>query len=224
MKQPSTFEEEIAEKTLKSSTSILGIVCRDGIVMAGDRRVTAGGRIVVKKDEQKVQQINDYLITSWTGGAADAFLSAKIIAAELRLKELRTRSRPTIREAAHFIGMMLYRNIRVPSMIPYIVGILVGGINEDSSYELYSIEPAGGVSKIEDFDANFSSGMPYILGLLERQYRKDISVKEAIELSKEAIKSAIERDPGSGNGIDVFTITKEGIKHAIAEKVLPQYR
>ena len=219
-----TIIEEIAEKTLKSNTSILGIVCRDGIVMAGDRRVTAGGRIVMKKDEQKVQQINDYLVSSWTGGAADAFLSAKIIAAELRLKELRTKSRPATREAAHFIGTMLYRNIRIPSMVPYIVGILVGGLNEDGSYELYSIEPAGGVSKVEDFDANFSSGMPYILGLLERQYRKDVSVKEAIELSKEAIKAAIERDPGSGNGIDVFTITKEGIKHAVAEKVLPQYR
>ena len=66
--------------------------------------------------------------------------------------------------------------------------------------------------------------MPYITGLLENRYRKDISVKDAIDLGKDCIKSAIERDSGSGNGLDVFTITKDGIKHVVSEEIIPQYK
>ncbi|MEK6928416.1 MAG: hypothetical protein AABW65_00480 [Nanoarchaeota archaeon] len=214
---------EIQNNILKSNTSIVGIVCKDGIVMGADRRATAGN-IVMSKTEQKVHKINDYLVICWTGGAADALLSAKIISAELRLKELKTRSRPTIKEAANLIGMMLYRSIRTPSMIPHIVGILAAGYNQDGTTELYTIEPAGGVYKVKEYDSNFSSGMPYILGLLERQYKKDISVKEGIELAKECIKSSTQRDIGSGNGIDVFSITKDSIKHAVSEEIVAEYK
>jgi len=218
-----TVNNEISQKMLKSNTSIVGIVCQDGIVMAGDRRATAGN-LIASKIEKKVRPINDYLVVSWTGGVSDAQLSTKIITAELRLNELKTCARSTISEAANFIALSFYKSIRTPSMVPHMVGFLVAGLNEDGSTELYSIEPSGSILKIEDFDANFSSGMPYILGLLERQYDKKIVVKDGIELAKECIKSAIERDSGSGNGIDVFTITKDGVKHVVSEEIVPQYK
>jgi len=214
---------EISKNMLKSNTSIVGIVCKDGIVMAADRRVTAG-TIIMGKAEEKVKKVNDYLVAAWTGGAADAFLSEKVVAAELRLKELRSHSRPSIKESANLIGMMFYRNIRAPSMIPHIVGLLVAGVNEDGSTELYTIEPAGGVYKVKEYDANFSSGMPYMLGLLERHYKKDITVEKAVELAKECLKSSTQRDVGSGNGIDVYTITKSGIKHEVSEEIVPEYK
>lgn len=217
------MNSDIKDSVLKSNTSIVGIVCKDGIVMGADRRATAG-TIIMSKDSKKVVKLNDYVVVSGTGVSADIDLSQRVFAAELRLKELKTKSRPTVKEAANLLGMMLYRNIRTPSMIPSIVGILVAGVNEDGSTELYSIEPAGGVNKVSDYDANFSSGMPYILGLLERQYKKDLTVKEAIELAKECIKSSTQRDSGSGNGIDVFTVTKDGIKQVVSEEIIPQYK
>ena len=218
------MNEQLTNNILQTGTSLVGIVCKDGIVMGADRRVTAGGRIVMSKDTQKVKQINSYLVISSTGNAADALLSEKVIAAELKLKELRTKSRPTIEEAANLIGIMLYRNIRIPSMVPSIVGILVAGFNEDGTTELYTIEPAGGVYKVKDYDANFSSGMPYILGLLEREYAPDIIVKDGIEIAKNALKSSTQRDTASGNGLDVFTITKDGITHAVSEEIVAEYR
>jgi len=109
-------------------------------------------------------------------------------------------------------------------MVPHIVGVLVAGFDEDGSTHLYTIEPAGGVYEVSQYDANFSSGMPFILGLLEKNYRKDISVKEAIELGKDCIKSAMQRDTASGNGIDVFTVTKDKIDHAISEELVSQYK
>lgn len=217
------MNEEINKSILKSNTSLVGIVCRDGIVMGGDRRATAGN-LVSMKNALKVVKVNDYILTSWTGGVADAQLTHKLIAAELRLKELKTKTRPTVKEAAHLLAMLIYRGIRTPAMIPSIVGMLIGGVNEDGKTELYTIEPAGSVVQVTDYDANFSSGMPFILGLLERTYKKDLSVKEGVELAKEALKSSTQRDSASGNGIDVFTITKEGIVHVVSEEIVAEYK
>ena len=210
------MNEEISNKILKSNTSIVGIVCKEGIVMAADRRATAG-TIVMSKKTKKVVKINDYIVVSGTGVASDIDFTQKVFGAELRLKELKTKSRPSVNEAANLLGIMIYRNIRSPSMIPSIVGTLLAGVDEDGKTSLFTIEPAGGVYKVEDYDANFSSGMPYILGLLERQYKKDISVKEGVELAKECIKASTQRDVGSGNGIDIFTVTKDGVKHTVSE-------
>ena len=78
--------------------------------------------------------------------------------------------------------------------------------------------------KVEDYDANWGSGMSYVLGLLERQYKKGMSVKECVELAKEAIKSSTQRDTGSGNGIDIYSITKEGIKQVVNEVIEPGFK
>ena len=218
---------EISKNVLKSGTSIVGIVCKDGVVMGADRRSTAGGggaSIIMGKNKLKIRNVSDRVIAAYTGSVADLELSNKVLAAELRLKELKTRSKSTIREAANLLAMMTYRNIRSPSMIPSIVGTLIAGVDEDGKVELYTIEPAGSASQVEDFDANFSSGMPYILGLMERQYRKDMSVKDAVELAKECLKSSMARDTGSGNGIDVFSITKDGILHVVSEELIAQFK
>lgn len=218
------MDEEIKKNILKTGTSIVGIVCKDGVVMAADRRVTLGGQLVIAKNCQKVVKINDYLVSSGTGSASDVDMLKKLVVAELKLKELKSRTRPTVKEGANLIAMLAYRNIRQPSMIPFIAGTLVAGFDEDGSTELYSIEPAGSVSKIEDYDANLSSGMPFILGLLERQYKKDMPVKQGVALAIEALKSSTQRDSASGNAIDVFTITKAGIKHEVEQKIEATYQ
>ena len=214
---------ELQKNFLKSGTTIIGIVCKDGVVMGADRQSTAGN-IVVGKSVQKAIQINDYSVISATGLVADIEMQKKIIAAELRLKQLRSKKRPSIKEAANLIGMLTYRNIRQMSMIPSIVGTLVAGVNEDGTTELYTIEPAGTAIRVEDYDANFGSGMPFVLGLLEREYYKDIDVKKGVELVVEAIKSSTQRDVGSGYGIDVFTIKKDGIKHEVAQEIVSEYK
>lgn len=217
------MDAELKNSILKTGTTILGIVCKDGVVMAADRQVTAGN-IVMSKNTQKVKKINDYLVVSWCGGAADAQRQGKIIAAELKLKELRSKSRPSVRQAANLVSTIAYSSIRQPSMIPNIVGTLIGGFNQDGSVELYTIEPAGSIIKVEDYDANFGSGMTFVLGLLERQYKKDMTLKQVIELARESLKSSIQRDIGSGYGIDIFTITKEGIKKVVEQEIKSEFK
>ena len=216
------MDNELKNSILKTGTTILGIVCKDGVVMAADRQSTAG-TIIMNKDSQKIKPITDYLLFAGTGMVSDIQRSVKLAGAELRLKELRSKSRPSVKQGANLVATMIYQSIRQPTMLQFMVGSLIGGVNEEGNAELYSIDPSGGIKEIEDYDANFGSGMPFVLGLLERQYKENMTLKEGVELAIEAIKSSTQRDTGSGFGIDVFTITKEGIKKVVDQKIKPNY-
>jgi 20S proteasome alpha/beta subunit len=133
------MDEDLKKSILKTGTTILGIVCKDGVVMASDRQ-TSAGNTVMHKDSEKAKKINDYLIYSGCGLAAAIKRTSKILAAELKLKELRSKSRPNVKQAANLLGTIIYGQIRQPSMIPDEMGALIAGFNEDGTTELYSQE------------------------------------------------------------------------------------
>ena len=56
-------------------------------------------------------------------------------------------------------------------------------------------------------------------GVLETLYKKEISIKDGIQLAVKAVNSAIQRDTGSGQGIDVATITSEGFKKVFTKNI-----
>lgn len=206
------MDAELKNSILKTGTTILGIVCKDGVVMAGDRRGTIGN-IIFSKDNEKVRILNDYIVFSGCGAATEIQKVSKLLTAELKIKELRSRTRPTVQQAASLLS-----NIQVEHS-----AFILAGVDEDGSTTLYEIT-GGYLGKVDDYTASIGSGMPYVLGLLERQYKKDMSVKEGVELAKESLKSSMQRDNASGNGIDIVTITKEGIKKVVEQEVVPEYK
>ncbi|MCX6749811.1 MAG: hypothetical protein NTW17_03685 [Candidatus Pacearchaeota archaeon] len=217
------MDNELKNSILKTGTSLVALMCKDGLVMASDRQVTGGSSLVMDKDFQKTNPINDYLVVSWAGQVSGAQRLSKVVAAELKLKELRSKSRPTVKQAANLVATIAYSGIRQPSMVPDIVDTFIGGFNEDGSTELYKIGADGSLINVKDYCAD-GSGMVYILGLLERQYKKNMSIEEGAKLAVEAIKSSTQRDVYSGYGIDVFAITKEGIKKVVDQDIVSEYR
>ena len=217
------MDQELKDSILKTGTTILGIVCKNGVVMASDRQITLGEMMVSRKDFSKTNKINDYLLVSWAGQVSDAQRLSKLIAAELKLKELRSKSRPSVKQAANLTGSITFSQVRQPSMIPSIVSTFVGGFNEDGSTELFRIGADGSIIEINDYECT-GSGMTFVIGLLERQYKKDMDIKEGVGLAVEAIKSSTQRDTGSGYGIDVFTITKDGIKKVVDQEITAEYK
>jgi len=100
---------------------------------------------------------------------------------------------------------------------------IVGGINEDGSFGFYSVSPDGTIIPIEKFESD-GSGSTFVVGLLERMYKKNLTVEEGVELAKESLKSSTQRDLYSGLGIDIFTITKDGIKKVVEQTIEPDYK
>src|SRR3989344_3998306 len=96
---------------IKTGTTTLGIVCKDGIVLAADKRATAGYLLVSKKEE-KIIQISDNLVVTTAGVVSDVQLLIKIIKAQLKLDEIRTGRTVSVKEAANLLGGLVYSNIR----------------------------------------------------------------------------------------------------------------
>ena len=97
------MDAELKNSILKTGTTILGIVCKDGIVMASDRQVTAGN-IVMNKNKEKTVRVGENFLFSGCGLAAASQRTKKILEAELKLKELKSNSRPTVKQAASLLS------------------------------------------------------------------------------------------------------------------------
>lgn len=205
------------DKILKTGTTTVGIVCRDGIVLAADRRATLGGRIIIEKKTEKIVKINDEVAVTTAGSVSDVQLLIKLLKAQLKLMEVRRGRKATIKEVANLLGTMVYSNIRRFSMIPAITGFLLGGKDDNGVY-LYGLFIDGSVSLVEDYTSD-GSGFMFAIGVLENSYKKGVSINEGIKLAVQAVNAAIQRDAASGNGIDVVTVTKDGVKKVYEKEI-----
>ena len=200
---------------LKKGTTTIGIVCKDGIVLAADKRATAG--FVVNKRAQKIFKIADEMAITMAGLVSDAQLLTKLIKAELTLKDIQTQRKSTVKEAANLLGGMLYSNIRRPSMIQSIVGFLLAGHDKDGLH-LYDLGIDGSITEVQDYISD-GSGSLFALGVLEANFKKNVPVNEGVKLAIKAITAALQRDTATGNGVDVWTITKEGISPVFHKEI-----
>jgi proteasome beta subunit len=201
---------------MKTGTTTVGLVAKECIVLAADKRATAGNFVADKKTE-KIVKINDYLAVTTAGSVSDIQLLVKLIRAELSLKEIRTERRPNVKESANLLAGIVYGNVRRLSMIPSLVHFLFAGSDNQGNH-IYDIYPDGSITKIDDFVAS-GSGSMFAYGLFESQYNKDISKKDAIDLAIKAINSAMQRDTASGEGIDIAVIEKTGVEKLKTRKV-----
>lgn len=201
----------------KTGTTLVGIVAKDGIVIAADRRASLGGRIVAKKDEHKVDQLTDNIAVAWAGNVSDIQMNFKVIKAQLKLLQLRRGKQVDTREAANLLAGMLFGNLRRSYMFPSVAAFLVGGFDSEGG-SLYSADPDGTLMKYKDYTSD-GSGMYFALGVLEANYKPNMSVNDAVKLAMQAVQAAIERDTASGNGIDILTITKNGVEKVYEKAV-----
>jgi len=205
------------EDIKKTGTTTLGILCKDGVVLAADRRATAGN-IIMSKRFRKIMQIDDNVAITVAGSVSDVQMLVKIIKAQIRLNSLRRGGKElTIREVANLLGNLVYNAIRTPAMIPSITGFLVAGKDQDG-FHLYTLGVGGDVIEEDDYAVD-GSGMLFALGVLESSYKKNMSINDGVKLAAESISASIQRDNASGNGINVLTITKDGVKMIIEKEL-----
>ncbi|MBI2670385.1 proteasome subunit beta [Candidatus Woesearchaeota archaeon] len=208
--------QKINTKRLQTGTTTVGIVCKDGIVLAADKRVSAGYRIAHKAFD-KIHQISETMVVTTAGLVSDAQLITKLIKAELMLKKIRETREATVKEASNLLANIVYANVRRMSMVPGIVGFLLGG-RDSEGFHLVEIGIDGSISFFDDYTSD-GSGSDLAIGVLEASYNKNINVDEGIKLAIKSINSAIQRDMPTGSGLDVFTITDKGIKKVMTKTI-----
>ena len=204
------------DKELKTGTTTIGVVCKDGLVLAADKRATSGYLISYKKFD-KIINITENIAVTVAGTVSDVQLLTKYLKAELKLKDIRTGRETTTREAANLLANFVYNNIRKFSLIPGISHFIVGG-KDSSGFHLYDLSPDGSIVEIDDYISS-GSGSVMAFGVFETLYKKGLSVEEGVKLAAKGINAAVQRDIASGNGIDIVTITKDGVRKVFSKEL-----
>ncbi len=213
------MENDMKQNVMKTGTTTIGIVYKDGILLAADRRATAGNMIANKK-AIKVVEITEKIAVTMAGTVSDAQLLINLAQAELRLKKIRTGRELQVKEAAHLFARMVYSNIRRMSLIPGVSHFLLGG-SDSTGQHLYDIFPDGSITDVEDFVSS-GSGSVFAYGVLENSYKNNMTEQEALDLALRGLNAALQRDSASGNGIDILVITKDGMKKLVDRDVTPK--
>jgi len=181
-------------------TTIVGIKTNEGVVLGSDRRASKGF-FIGSKITQKIAKVDDTLAIAIAGQLSDAEYLIRVAKAERKLLELRRGFPLTVKESSRLIANLAYSGLK--SYQPYFVELLVAGVDDNGGH-IYAADMSGAITT-EDF-ASSGSGSPIAYGVLESVYHKNITNEEAKEIAAKAVAAAMERDPGSGNGIDVLVI------------------
>jgi len=186
-----------------AGATTVGLKCSGGVVLASEKRVSYGFT-VMSKAGKKVFPVTKYLGVAFAGLVSDMQAVVRRLAAEANLYELEHGKLMPVKAAAKLLANILYAQ----RLYPILAETLVGGLSEGSP-QLFVLDPLGSI--IEDKYAALGTGAPIAIGILETNYRDDLSVEEAEALAVKAIRAAIERDAASGDGIDVLIITDQGV-------------
>ena len=199
------------EDLKKTGTTTLGMVCKEGVVIATEQRATMG-TLIAHKATKKLYKIDEHLALATAGLVGDLQVLARYLNAEANLYRLKRTVRMPVKSAATLMSNIMNQR----KFAPYYVQLILGGYDNTGGY-VYSLDAAGGA--IPDKYTAGGSGSPYVFGVMEDNYRDNMTADEGIDLAVRAITAAKNRDSASGGMISVAVITKEGFKEVPKEEI-----
>ncbi len=194
---------------LKGTTTI-GVVCKNGVILASDTRVTMGF-YVAHKQGKKVYKIDNHIGMTIAGTVADAQRVVDILAANADLYRINMNRPMPIHSAARLVANLLFS----ARYIPLATQVLVGGVDETGPH-VFNLDPFGSLT--EEKSVSTGSGSPIAYGILEDKYREDMTVEELIPIIVKAVNAAMKRDAASGNNYNVVVIDKSGYRELTEEE------
>lgn len=199
------------EAELLKGTTTIGIVCKDGVVLATERRATAGN-LIANKMTQKLFKIDSNIGVTVAGLVGDAQVLTRYLRAEVSLYRLRRNGLLSAEGAATLLANILSGN----RMFPYYAWMLLGGVDGRGGH-VFSVDPAGG--SIEDRFVSVGSGSTFAYGILEEGYSRDMSVSDGVDLALRGLTAAMKRDSASGDGYIIHTITSKDYREYSEDEI-----
>lgn len=198
-----TNSDVVNQLTLKGTTTI-GVVCKDGVILASDTRVTMGF-YVAHKHGKKVYQIDDHLAMTIAGSVADAQRAVDVLTTNAKLYKIEMGRPLPVSSAARLLSNLLFS----ARYVPLLAQVLVGGVDTTGPH-VFSIDPFGSLT--EEKYVSTGSGSPVAYGILEDKYKEDSPVKEMLPVIVKAVNAAMKRDSASGDSFNVAVIDSKGYK------------
>ena len=181
----------------------VGITYDGGVVFASEKRI-AYGNFLVSKNTKKTFQITPKVGAACAGLVADMQILSLQISALAKIRKMELKRDVPPNSIAKMMSNMMYER----RFFPLLTQVIVGGVVDKPI--IYTLDPLGSV--LPDEYAAVGTGAEMALGVLDPQFKENMSEQEAVDLAVKAVRSATMRDSFSGDGIDVLVINKDGAK------------
>lgn len=181
----------------------IGLTYQDGVILAAEKRISYGN-FVVNKNTRKIFSITDQIATACAGMVADMQVLTRQVGALAKIRKLETRREMATNSVAKLMSVIMFER----RYFPLLTQVIVGGVH--TLPEIYTLDPLG--SLLPDKYAAVGTGAELALGLIDSEYKKDMTEDASKKLAIKAIKSSVQRDSASGDGIDILAITNKGTK------------
>jgi proteasome beta subunit len=196
--------EKQEKATFKSGTTIIAANFKDFVLLASDKQGSMGN-IAHDLEAQKINPLNDRMALGLAGTLGDAQQVIRILKAQVNLYEFERSKKISIKATTSFLSNLLNAH----RYYPYFAGFILVGF--DDAPKIRNADVIGGISEVSDF-TTIGSGSTLAMGVLEANYNKNMSRKEAVELAYKAVGAAKKRDIYSGSDTDILIISKDGIE------------
>jgi proteasome beta subunit len=184
----------------------VGITYDNGVLLASEKRVSYGN-FVVNKNTKKTFAVTDHVGAACAGMVADMQVLVRQVSALSKIRRLETRRDVQPNSIAKLMSVIMFER----RYFPLLTQVIVGGITTNKP-EIYTLDPLGSV--LPDKYAAVGTGAEMALGVMDADYSENLDEEKATSLALRAIRSSIQRDSASGDGIDLLIINKDGNKES----------
>src|SRR3989475_11837771 len=161
---------QMGEEPYMPGATTVGVVCKDGVLLASERRYSYG-TFVMSKSAKKMFKITDNIGVACAGIIGDMQVLAREANAYMSIFRYE-RGRPgTVKNTAKLFASILSSR----RLFPYLAQTIIAGI-DDGVPELFVLDPIGSV--LGDKFAAVGTGAEIAMGVLESEYRDGLSVEE----------------------------------------------
>jgi proteasome beta subunit len=195
---------DVVNRLVLKGTTTIGVVCKDGVILASDTRVTMGF-FVAHKQGKKIYKIDDHIAMTIAGTVADAQRIVDVLTANAQLYKLNMGRPIPINSAARLIANLLFSS----RYVPLLTQALIGGV-DDTGPHVFSLDPFGSLT--EEKCVATGSGSPIAYGVLEDKYKENTSIEELLPIIGKAVNSAMKRDSASGDNFNIAVIDEKGYR------------
>ncbi|CAA0823073.1 Proteasome subunit beta type-2-A [Striga hermonthica] len=161
--------------------SVFGLVGKDFAIVAADTSAVHS-ILVHKTNEDKIMILDSHKLMGASGETGDRVQFTEYIQKNVALYQFRNGIPLTTAAAANFTRGELATALRKN---PYMVNIILAGYDEKTGPSMYYIDYIASLIKVDK--AAFGYGSYFALSMMDRHYRPDMTVEEAIDLVDKCI-------------------------------------
>lgn len=200
------YQVEYALELVKRGSPIVGIKSEEGVVLAVLEPQLS--KLAAPTNSKKIFRIDDHVGVAIAGLSPDARVLIKQARLYCQSNKMTYDEPADIEDLASGVGDLLQRYTQNAGVRPFGVSLLFGGV-DDHRVSLLATDPSGSYRGYRATAVGRNSEKA--VSVLQQEYRKEITLDEAIALSVQALKEASENDL-SADGMNIAVVTKESKK------------